>query len=90
MLFRVLGPLEIEGDDGQVQVAGRRPRALLTALLLQPNLVVPVDRLVDAVWGEEPPDAPANALQQIVTRLRSRLGPGADCLVTAPGTTINW
>ncbi len=85
MLFRVLGPLEIEGDDGQVQVAGRRPRALLTALLLQPNLVVPADRLVDAVWGEEPPDAPANALQQIVTRLRSRLGPGADCLVTAPG-----
>ncbi len=85
MKFRVLGALEVEGDDGPVQVSGGRPRALLTALLLQPNAVVSTDRLVDAVWGEEPPEAPANALQQVVTRLRARLGSGADCLVTAPG-----
>ena len=42
MRFRVLGPLEIETDDGPVVVSGQRPRALLTALLLQPN-----DRRVD-------------------------------------------
>jgi DNA-binding SARP family transcriptional activator len=85
MRFKVLGPLEVEGDDGPVPIVGGRPRALMTALLMQPNDVVPADRLVDSVWGEEPPEAPANALQQIVTRLRTRLGPGAGAVATAPG-----
>ena len=89
MRFRVLGPLEVEGETGPVAVPGRRPRALLTALLLQPGAVVATDRLVDLVWGDRPPEAPANALQQVVARLRSRLADGgpdlADVLVTAPG-----
>ena len=54
MRFRVLGPLEIESDDGPVVVSGQRPRALLTALLLQPNTLVSTDRLVDALWGAGP------------------------------------
>ena len=33
MRFKVLGPLEVEGDDGPVPIVGQRPRALLTALL---------------------------------------------------------
>jgi DNA-binding SARP family transcriptional activator len=85
MQFRVLGPLEIESDDGPVVVSGRRPRALLTALLLQPNTVVSTDRLVDALWGEDLPESPANALHQVVTRLRARLGRWADCIRTEPG-----
>jgi DNA-binding SARP family transcriptional activator len=85
MRFKVLGPLEVDSDDGPVPIVGQRPRALLTALLLQPNTVVSSDRLLDAVWGADPPEAPANALQQVVTRLRARLGPGAGCLATAPG-----
>ena len=84
-VFRVLGPLEVEGDDGPIAISGQRPRALLTALLVQPNAVVSTDRLVDALWGEEPPEGPANALQQVVARLRSRLGPVSDHLRTAPG-----
>ena len=85
MRFKVLGPLEVEGDDGPVPIVGQRPRALLTVLLVQPNEVVPTERIVDAVWGEDPPEAPANALQQVVTRLRARLGPGASDVATAPG-----
>jgi predicted ATPase/DNA-binding SARP family transcriptional activator len=101
MRFRVLGPLEVEGDDGPLPIVGQRPRALLTALLMRPNEVVAPEALVDAVWGEDLPEAPGNALQQVVTRLRSRLHsglhsgphsgphsrPGArdGVLVTAPG-----
>ena len=84
MMFRVLGPLEVETDHGRVSIGGRRPRALLTALLMQPNSVVPGYRLVEAVWGENPPDAPANALQQVVARLRTRLGPVGALIVTRP------
>lgn len=84
MMFRVLGPLEVETDDGRIPLAGRRPRALLTALLLEPNSVVPVYRLVEALWGEEPPDTPGNALQQVVARLRARLGAAGTVIVTRP------
>ena len=76
MMFRVLGPLQVETDEGPITLPGQRPRALLTALLLEPNAVVPVHRLVEALWGEELPGAPANALQQVVARLRTRLGRG--------------
>ena len=84
MMFRVLGPLQVETDDGPIPLPGQRPRALLTALLLEPNSVVPVYRLVEALWGEEPPAAPANALQQVVARLRTRLGPVGTAIVTRP------
>jgi predicted ATPase/DNA-binding SARP family transcriptional activator len=85
MRFKVLGPLEVEADHGPIVIVGQRLRALLTALLLQPNDVVVPERLVDAIWGEDPPESAANALQQVVTRLRSRLGDGARHVATAPG-----
>ena len=50
-----------ETDDGPIRLPGRRLRALLPALLLEPNSVVPAHRLMEAVWGEDLPDAPANA-----------------------------
>ena len=84
MLFRVLGPLEVETGTGAVPLAGQRSRALLTALLVEPNTVVPVYRLVELLWGEEQPDSPANALQQVVARLRARLGPLGAAIVTRP------
>jgi DNA-binding SARP family transcriptional activator len=86
MFFRVLGPLEAEDGTERITIPGERSRALLTALLLQPNTAVPVTRLVDAVWGDGPPDDPANALHQAVRRLRSQLGPLAPAVRTrAPG-----
>jgi predicted ATPase/DNA-binding SARP family transcriptional activator len=84
MMFRVLGPLEVEIDQDRITLPGQRPRALLTALLLQPNTVAPSYRLVEALWGEEPPDAPTNALQQVVARLRIRLGTLGASIVTRP------
>jgi predicted ATPase/DNA-binding SARP family transcriptional activator len=86
MLFRVLGPLEAEDGVERITIAGERSRALLTALLLQPSTAVPATRLVDALWGDEPPDDPANALHQAVRRLRSQLGPlGSAVRTRAPG-----
>jgi predicted ATPase/DNA-binding SARP family transcriptional activator len=88
MKFKVLGPLEVEGDAGAaVVVTGQRPRALLTALLLDPGAAVPLDRLVDALWADELPAAPANALQQIVARLRGRFAAAGDGMADALATT---
>ena len=85
MRFKVLGPLEIEGESGPVTLSGQRARALLTTLLLSPDAVVSSERIVDALWGENPPESPANAVHQVVTRLRSRLGAEAGCVRTVPG-----
>ena len=83
MEFRLLGPLEVVGEDGAaVALGGKRPRALLARLLLSPNEVVPADRLVDAVWGEQPPATAASALHVHVHALRSALG--ADRIETRP------
>ena len=71
----MLGPLEVLDDDGApVPLGGRRPRALLAQLLLQPNGVVSTDRLIDGIWGESPPASAQNALQVHVHALRSALG----------------
>ncbi|HET9287244.1 MAG TPA: BTAD domain-containing putative transcriptional regulator [Gaiella sp.] len=85
MEFGLLGPLEVVDDDGApVQLGGKRPRALLARLLLSPNEVVSIDRLVDAVWGEAPPSSAQNALQVHVHALRSALG-AERILTRAPG-----
>ena len=72
--FAVLGPLEVRSEGGLVSVGRGRPRRLLIALLLRVGRVVPVDVLVDQVWGEHPPADAANALQVQVSYLRRVLG----------------
>src|SRR5690242_8758977 len=55
MEFRLLGPLDVRGDGGQVLVAGHRTRALLCALLVRADEVVSTGQLIDALWGDRPP-----------------------------------
>ncbi len=75
----MLGPLEVRQDGSSVAIAGARARTLLTRLALEPGRVVPAARLIDAIWGEEPPDGATNALQSLVARVRRVL---PDCVET--------
>ncbi|POX55182.1 AfsR/SARP family transcriptional regulator [Streptomyces sp. Ru71] len=78
MRFGILGPAEIRTGDGTpLDPGGPRPRALLTLLLLDAGRAVPVDRLLEGLYGAEPPGEAANALQSQISRLRRRLGPHA-------------
>jgi predicted ATPase/DNA-binding SARP family transcriptional activator len=87
--FGLLGPLEVRVAGQPVAVPGARQRALLTALLLRRGSVVPFDRLVDDVFGEQPPEEARNALQTYIARLRHALGPAAGVVVTrAPGYVL--
>jgi DNA-binding SARP family transcriptional activator len=71
--FRVLGPLEALVDGAPARLGGPRQRALLALLLVSANEVVSVARLVDEVWGEDPPVTAANVLQTYVSQLRTPL-----------------
>jgi len=84
MLFRVLGPLEVEVDGVPGTPPGRGPRALLTALLLRPNKVVPAYALARSIWGEELPGQVDKALHQVVARVRRALGAHSAAVVTRP------
>ena len=71
MDIAVLGPLELRAGTGEtVPVAGARLRTLLVLLALEANRVVSADRLIDGVWGDDPPALAGNALQSLVSRLR--------------------
>ncbi|HXJ64540.1 MAG TPA: BTAD domain-containing putative transcriptional regulator [Actinomycetota bacterium] len=75
----VLGPLEVRVGGSPVAVPGARARTFLTRLALEPGRVVPVARLIDAIWEDEPPDGATNALQSLVARVRRAL---PDCVET--------
>ncbi|HEX5115265.1 MAG TPA: BTAD domain-containing putative transcriptional regulator [Pseudonocardiaceae bacterium] len=78
MQIGLLGRFEVRTDDGGVaDVPGARLRALLVALALEPGRVVHKARLVDWIWGENPPIEAANALQRLVSRLRKALPEGS-------------
>jgi predicted ATPase/DNA-binding SARP family transcriptional activator len=72
--FRILGSVEAVGGDGPVALGAPKQRALLALLLLNANTVVSRDRLVDALWGAEPPRSAVSSLQVYVHGLRRALG----------------
>src|ERR687897_2833699 len=76
MEFRVLGPLEVFADGQRLRLGGRKQRAVLAVLLLHANQVVPRERLIDDVWGEEPPAEVGASLRVYVARLRKLLAAG--------------
>jgi DNA-binding SARP family transcriptional activator len=72
--FRVLGPLEVEREGAPVEILGQRQRAVLTMLLLEPNRLVPFDRIVDRLWGERPPRTATTSVHNAISQLRRALG----------------
>jgi DNA-binding SARP family transcriptional activator len=80
--FRILGPLEVYDETGPLLLGGQKQRAVLAILLLDAGRVVSVDRLVDALWGEQPPRTAVTSLQNFVSQLRKLLGP--EILETKP------
>jgi DNA-binding SARP family transcriptional activator len=80
--FRLLGPLEAVVEGRPVTLPAGKPRALLAVLLLDRNRVVSTDRLIDELWGDEPTETAAKALQGYVSQLRKAMGP--ERLLTRP------
>ena len=71
--FDVLGPLRVTVDGRAVPIRSVREQIALATMLLQPGRAVPVERLVEAIWGSEPPRSARNQVQACVSLLRRRL-----------------
>ena len=72
--FRLLGPVELVLEGEVVPLRAAKPRALLAILLLSRNRVVSLDRIVDELWSDEPPETATKAAQVYVSQLRKLLG----------------
>src|SRR5580765_399817 len=84
MEYRVLGPLEVRDGERSLPLAGAKQRALLALLLVNANHVLSRDRLIDELWGEQPPETAVTSLQVYVSRLRKLL-PAQTLLTMPPG-----
>lgn len=74
MQLRVLGPLELVGDDAiAIPLGGAQLRRALTTFALHAPSPTPVDVLNDVLWPDGPPSV--NALQATVSKLRKAISP---------------
>src|SRR6266576_261374 len=74
MRFLVLGPLEVTEEGGDpLPIAGSKERTILACLIARAGRVVPVDDLIEELWGDRPPRNPEKALVSYVSRLRREL-----------------
>ena len=86
--FRLLGSLEVEQGAKAVEIGGQKQRAVLAILALNAGRVVSTDRLVDLLWGEQPPKTAVTSLQNFISQLRKALGANL-VLTKSPGYLLN-
>ncbi|MBB2940702.1 DNA-binding SARP family transcriptional activator [Actinoplanes lutulentus] len=74
--FTVLGPVRAWRDDREIDLGTPQSRTLLALLLAHGGQVVSLARIVDALWGAEPPRTAINAIHRNVGLLRRQIEPG--------------
>ncbi|WP_433228618.1 BTAD domain-containing putative transcriptional regulator [Actinomadura formosensis] len=84
--FEILGRPAAWRGGRELDLGPGKQRAVLAVLLLTPNRPVSTASIVEAVWGDEPPDNGANVVQKYVAGLRRVLEP--DRSPRTPGRLI--
>ncbi|MGW4111529.1 BTAD domain-containing putative transcriptional regulator [Actinosynnema sp. NPDC004786] len=92
--FGVLGPLQVLADGRQLVIGRKGMRGLLAMLVLEANRVVPIDEIVDSLWGDDPPATARTIVHGYVSRLRRMLeeadpAGSARILTTPPGYQLS-
>src|SRR5262245_22550205 len=85
----VLGTLRVRRAGRELALRGRRERVILAVLAAAGGRQVTDDRLVDEVWGEDPPATAIGSLQVAVSRLRKLLGDDAELRREAAGYALD-
>ncbi|HXJ62662.1 MAG TPA: AfsR/SARP family transcriptional regulator, partial [Actinomycetota bacterium] len=75
MEFRLLGPIEVVEDGRARPIGGPKQRTILAHLVLRANHVLGQDRLIEEVWGADPPPAARSTLRGYLSHLRTAVGP---------------
>ena len=78
MRFRVLGPVTAESNGQDVSLGGPKQRAVLAMLVAGAGEPVSMDRIIDGVWGDDPPGSVETSIHSYVSNLRTALGGGIE------------
>src|SRR5215207_10341087 len=74
----VFGPVQATVAGRPIALGGGKPRALLAMLALQAGSSVSAARLIDGLWGEQPPATASKLVQVYVSQLRKALAANGD------------
>ncbi|MQY12966.1 Regulatory protein AfsR [Streptomyces sp. RB5] len=77
LTFSVLGPVRAERGGEQLAAGSPQQRAMLAALLLRSGRTATAQELIDALWGEEPPEKATATIRTYAFRMRKALGTDA-------------
>ncbi|MFB9349366.1 BTAD domain-containing putative transcriptional regulator [Streptomyces heliomycini] len=87
--FNVLGPLEGWAEGSRLRLSGLIQERVLGTLLLETGRVLPIDRLVESAWAENPPATASHQVRKAVATLRRRIPAGDEVIVTdGPGYRV--
>jgi DNA-binding SARP family transcriptional activator len=89
MKFGILGPVEVWADGRTVDAGHARQRAVLAILLLDLGRAVPLEVLIDRVWGDDPPLSARNVVYGYVARLKALIASGQDAEGAAANVTLS-
>jgi WD40 repeat protein/DNA-binding SARP family transcriptional activator len=78
MDVQLLGPVEVVSNEAPVALGGPKQRALLAMLALEAGSTVSVERLIDGLWGDDPPTTAPKLVQLYVSHLRKAMAGCAD------------
>ncbi|GAA2600230.1 hypothetical protein GCM10010399_33780 [Dactylosporangium fulvum] len=73
MKFQLLGPIAVQRGEEHLPIGPGKQRSLLIALLLDRGHVVPMERLLEALWDGEPPNSAVSNIRTYASRLRSTI-----------------
>ena len=71
--FKLLGRVEIVAYGTPVELGSAKERLLAALLLIRVNTVVPRDRIVEALWGDDAPAKPDVSIRAYASNLRRAL-----------------
>jgi predicted ATPase/class 3 adenylate cyclase len=73
LVVGVLGPLEVGGADRPVRITDAKERVVLALLAVRTGRPVSAARLIDDIWGGDPPKSATVSIQVLLERLRKSL-----------------
>jgi DNA-binding SARP family transcriptional activator/tetratricopeptide (TPR) repeat protein len=85
-MLRLLGEVSADGDGRVLDLGAAKQRCVLAALAVDADRLVSLERLVERVWGAEPPPQARAVVHSYISRLRQALsGAGGVSIVRRAG-----